>query len=278
MCAAGAQYCFERRSAERLFRMAKSIVFERLQQEKACFGPQTLSVVSMLSPQVGLDARRLGPWSPLDLAKTLLILVGFATWERKDLLEQAFCLRDLLVHVLRDIGLREKDTNDTTITSPSARWDRWIQQESTRRTKLVAFTYINVHTVAYNVHPSLWTSELHLQLPCRTAEWQASSANQWIALTRDEHDPQMPFQQALSILLSGSSGPHHSVQPIPSPIGNYILLHALLQRIHVVRELSYLTTSPASVSSQDLQTITYVTSPLFTSPSPSYFPKKKTVH
>lgn len=45
------------------------------------------------------------------------------------------------------------------------------------------------------------------------------------------------------------------VRPIPSPLGNYILLHALLQRIHVVRELSFPATSPATISAGELQTI-----------------------
>jgi hypothetical protein len=43
--------------------------------------------------------------------------------------------------------------------------DQWVQRESTRRTKLVAFCYINVHSIAYNIHPVLWSSELHLRLP-----------------------------------------------------------------------------------------------------------------
>lgn len=257
MCAAGALYCFERRSSERLFRVAKAIVFERLRQEEAHFGPQTLGLIAsnhVYTPEAAPATRRTGPWAPLDMAKTLLTLVGFATWERKDLLQQAFCLRGLLVQTLRDIGLREVDVSSSGSTSRSAMWDQWVQQESARRTKLVGFCYINVHTVAYNVHPLLWSSELHLKLPCCTALWQATSAAQWSALRRDGKEDQMLFQQALSVLLQGPTGTE-IVQPIPSPIGNYILLHALLQRIHVVRELSFPMTSGTTISSSELQTI-----------------------
>jgi len=257
MCAAGAQYCFERRSSERLFRVAKAIVFERLRQEESHFGPQTLAFIAstnVLSPEAGPTTRRSGPWSPLDLAKTLLILVGFATWERKDLLQQAFALRGMLVQTLRDIGLKEDPPNSNGSTSRSAMWDQWVQRESSRRTKLVAFCYINVHSIAYNIHPLLWSSELHLRLPCCTSEWQATSATQWTALQRDGKEDHMLFQQALSILLQGTMGTD-SVHPIPSPIGNYILLHALLQRIHVVRELSFPAMSPATLSVTELEII-----------------------
>ncbi|KAF2644680.1 C2H2 transcription factor-like protein [Massarina eburnea CBS 473.64] len=258
MCAAGAQYCFERRSSERLFRVAKAIVFERLRQEESHFGPQTLAFI----PSTGLlpsapapPAPRSGPWAPLDMAKTLLVLVGFATWERRDLLQQAFSLRALLVECLRDIGLREESVPTNGNIPRSAMWDQWVQRESSRRTKLVAFCYINVHSIAYNIHPLLWSTEMHLRLPCCTPDWQASSAAQWAALQREGKEDQMLFQQALAVLLQGTVGDDSHVHPIPSPIGNYILLHALLQRIHVVRELSLSATSPATMSTSEVHTI-----------------------
>lgn len=258
MAAAGAQYCFEKRSSERLFRVAKAMVFERLRQEEKYFGPQTLGLVvsnDIYTPEAIPLLRSTGPWSPLDMAKTLLTLVGFATWERKDLLQQAFCLRGLLVQTLRDIGLREESVPTAGSSSRSAMWDQWVQLESARRTKLVAFCYINVHTIAYNVHPLLWSSELYLRLPCCTPQWQATSAAQWSALRRDNKEDQMPFQQALSILLQGPTNAE-TVCPIPSPIGNYILLHALLQRIHVVRELAFPIMTPCTkISTSELQTV-----------------------
>jgi hypothetical protein len=258
MAAAGAQYCFEKRSSERLFKVSKAIVFERLRLEETHFGPQTLGLIAsnnVYTPEAAPAARRSGPWCPLDMAKTLLTLVGFATWERKDLLQQAFWLRGLLVQALRDIGLREEVVSTSGSTSRSAMWDQWVRLESARRTKLVAFCYINVHSIAYNVHPLLWSSELHLRLPCCTPQWQAASAAQWSALRREGKEDQMLFQQALSVLLQDPTGTE-SVQPIPSPIGNYVLLHALLQRIHVVRELSFPMTSCTSISAPELQTIT----------------------
>ncbi|KAF2707233.1 hypothetical protein K504DRAFT_411250 [Pleomassaria siparia CBS 279.74] len=259
MCAAGAQYCFERKSAERLFRVSKAIVFERLRQEESHFGPQTLAFTTstdMLSPVASRTRTAIpsGPWAPLDMEKTLLVLVGFATWERKDLLQQAFALRPLLVQCLRDNGLREESAPINASAPRSAMWDQWVQRESSRRTKLVAFCYINVHSITYNIHPLLWSSELHLRLPCCTPDWQASSAAQWAALQREGKEDQMAFQQALSILLQGAVGVD-SVHPIPSPIGNYILLHALLQRIHVVRELSFPAASPATIATGELQVI-----------------------
>ncbi|KAL5114311.1 hypothetical protein ACEQ8H_007831 [Pleosporales sp. CAS-2024a] len=257
MCAAGAQYCFERRSSERLFRVAKAIVLERLRQEASCFGPQSLAYITpicTLTTELAPVTKRSGPWSPLDLVKTLLILVGFATWERSSLLAEAFVLRGLLVQALRDIGLSEEEPTTAVSTSRAAIWDSWVQRESSRRTKLVAFCYVNVHTIAYNTYPLLWTNELHLQLPCCTADWDAPSASQWASLQRDGKESQMLFQQALSTLLQPTTDAE-SIHPIPSPIGNYVLLHALLQRIHIVRDLSIPISGTSTLSAADLEVI-----------------------
>lgn len=217
MCATGAQYCFEHRSGDRLFNVSKAIVFERLRQEESHFSPQTLALVnsgSAVLTEVARAPRRPGPWSPLDMVKTLLILVGYATWERTGLLQQAFALRGLLVQTLRDSGLEERETRVSGSTSRSVMWDDWIQHESARRTKLVAFCYINVHSIAYNINPLLWSSELHLRLPCCTQEWQANTAAQWMSLQRDGKEEQMLFQRALSILLHSPTNEGKSLQHV----------------------------------------------------------------
>ncbi|KAF2222285.1 hypothetical protein BDZ85DRAFT_263380 [Elsinoe ampelina] len=257
MCSVGAQYCFERRNAERLFHASKAVMYERLARESHSLGPYTKPLASSRrrnSSSPVFAPERCGPWTLLDLAKTIFALVGFATWERADLLQEAFALRGLLVASLRDLGLEEERQPITSSSSKSAMWDQWVRRESARRTKLMIFCYLNVHSVAYNSHPLLWSSEVHLQLPCLTQDWQARTASQWAGLQRDGKSEQMYLQQALSLLLAGDDNVH-KVDPIPSPLGNYILLHALLQRIHLVRELSLPGPGTASLPISEMQSI-----------------------
>ncbi|KAF1816890.1 hypothetical protein P152DRAFT_453500 [Eremomyces bilateralis CBS 781.70] len=258
MCSAGAQYCFERRVAEQLFHAANAIVFARLRYEETSFGPQIRSLIRLHNSSLREDvpsARRGDPWAPLDTIKTLLILVGYATWEVVGLLQQSFALRQLLVHCLRDIGLAEESHQPTSPGSNGLTWEQWIEKESARRSKLIAFCYVNVHSIAYDVHPMLWCSELHLRLPCSTDRWQARSASQWANLERQDDKDQMLFQEALSLLLY-STDEAITIQPNPSPLGNYVLLHALLQRIHIVRELSlHASCGAATMPAPELQII-----------------------
>jgi hypothetical protein len=233
ICAAGAQYCFEKRVAESVFRAARSITLARLKRQGSVFGPQVhifLSPDDVAPASISLPAN--DSWTPIDTIKTLLILVGFATWEAVDLLHQSFALRQLLVQCLHGIGLKDDESAED-----SSDWVQWTIQESSRRTKLIAFCYINVHTLAYDIRPMLWSTELDLRLPCTTKRWQACGASQWAQASLADQGEQMRLQQAAFLLLGSEEGPS-LIEPSPSPLGNYILLHALLQRIYIVRELS----------------------------------------
>ncbi|OIW33219.1 hypothetical protein CONLIGDRAFT_628103 [Coniochaeta ligniaria NRRL 30616] len=251
----GAQYCFEHRNAERLFNAGRAVLVERLRHEADRFGPKTRSALSMqqgrgtsgpASPRRGprlrpFDEEDCGPWEPMDTIRALINLMGYATWEPKEsLLQEAFALQTLLAQVLRDLGLEEEQEEPrgtSDLTSLQASWLAWVRQESVRRTKLIAFSFIHIHSVAYNVYPVLRTNELHLRLPCSTKEWKAPTARQWQSARREVEKQQLHFQEALSLLLRNedSSVP---LDPIPTPLGNYLLLHGLLQRIYIVRDLS----------------------------------------
>lgn len=245
LAAVGAQYCFEHRMSERLFHAGKAILMERLAHESDKFGPKTGSFLNLhsLTPQRRasrvLQDREWGYWEPIETVRALIALMGYATWEPKvSLMQEAFALQALLAQVLREVGLHEEEEPGvpTDQTSPQAAWHAWVRQESTRRAKLIAFSFMHTHSIAYNVYPVLRSNEVGLRLPCSTREWKASTASQW-QVARRETGKQLYFQDALSLLLRNTDGTA-PLDPIPTPLGNYILLHGLLQRIYIVRDLS----------------------------------------
>jgi hypothetical protein len=268
ICATGAQYCFEHRNAKALFRAAKAIVLETLSKEthsirgKAGSVPPLESLRSQLFRQprspLALPPNSAHPisrsYNPMDTIRCLLILMGYATWEDSELLCEALKLQSLLVHCLREVGLWE--TQEISASAADLSWIDWSEQESVRRTKLVSFTFIHVHSIAYNVYPALRSNEIHLRLPCSTKEWNAPSAAKWQAARLNIEAEQLHFQDALSRLLTKSESNTH-INPIPAPLGNYILLHGLLQRIHLIRELSTLDNSTA-LPDEELNKIEYV--------------------
>lgn len=265
IAAIGAQYSFEHMMSERLFFAGKSILLERLSREvKDRFGYRTSSFMSLNRPAdtqrcEHLDGAR--QWAPVETVRALIALMAFATWEPKaSLVQEAFSLQQLLTHVLRDIGLDDVDETPASPTDhnsdgfcPDTDWRTWVEQESCRRSKLIAFSFLHTHSLAYDVYPVLRSNEVNLRLPCSTKEWKASTATQWRAAKDEVHKQQLYFQEALTLLLKNKncSAP---LDPIPTPLGNYVLLHGLLQRIHIVRDLSLpVTTCTAALPHEEVE-------------------------
>ncbi|RAH47865.1 uncharacterized protein BO95DRAFT_461615 [Aspergillus brunneoviolaceus CBS 621.78] len=243
----GAQYRFEHRNAERLFHASKEIVLCRLSKESHGVPHNTIVQIPLnhiCDPALPSQASPLPPaefatgmsaWRQLETIRTLLALMGYSTWEKAELVQEAFGLQNLLVRCLREFGLAEN-----IIAAPRhgpLQWHEWAEEESIRRTRFISFCFVHIHSIAYNIYPVLRSSEVHLRLPCSTKEWNAATAHEWEAAQKEVGSQQLFFQDALALLLQPARHPV-PLEPIPAPLGNYILLHGLLQRIHLVSELS----------------------------------------
>ncbi|KAH0377641.1 amidase signature enzyme, partial [Aureobasidium melanogenum] len=235
LAAIGAQYCFEKRAAEQLFFAGKALIMHKLaeapESHDSHANPHAIEsdshhVTSMTTKT-----------SSIEIIRALLTLMGYATWDPKPaMVRQAFAVQETLTQYLRSEGLHEVAKPDAA-PSLDREWHSWIAEESSRRTKLVAFSFLHTHSIAYDVYPPLRSNEVGLRLPSSTLEWNASTAVLWDAARRTIPKPQLYFKEALSLLFDQRNEPAR-LDPIPTPLGNYVLLHGLIQRIHIVRDLS----------------------------------------
>jgi hypothetical protein len=83
----GAQYCFEYRNSERLFRIGTAILLERINREISRFGPRTRGVLGLRNSHLPIQERPLQLanenshlWEPVDTIKALIVFMGYATW------------------------------------------------------------------------------------------------------------------------------------------------------------------------------------------------------
>jgi len=246
MATVGAQSRLEHRNADMLFFAAKSVVMERMRQQEREWNPKVQRGSSNQyferSSSCGSHQSRLQVESPateatsdtakraqLQTVRCIFLLLGYATWERPEILKEAFGIRSILVRYLRKVGLCEEDTTSTS------NWEEWAQAECDRRIKFVSFCFLNMHSVAFDAPPMLLSSELHLRLPCSTKEWEAPNAIIWQSARSGP--PQLEYRKALSLLLSPPDA-SASLSPTPCPLAKYILMHGILQRVFLVRELS----------------------------------------
>ncbi|KAJ5554591.1 hypothetical protein N7513_004550 [Penicillium frequentans] len=213
MAALGAQYRHEHRKAVLLFYAAKATLQYRETQGSIHEEPVHTRLVRE--------------------ARCALYLIAFATWQSEtDIVREAFNLQSFLARCVRESQSENWEDQEDGLD-----WKTWVQRESDRRIKSFSFAILNLHGIAFGTPPILLSDELQLRLPCTCFEWIAPNRDKWAKVHKIGPARQLLLQEALSHLMKGSEQPNLlSSQTVPSPLANYILLHALIQRIMFVQQ------------------------------------------
>ncbi|KAG5293396.1 C2H2 transcription factor (AmdA) [Histoplasma capsulatum G186AR] len=257
LAAAGSHYRFENNRGIDLFYASKSILLERLRRRDSRRMPQvpwgfggpspalhysrTSSSISnpgsspFQQPYISTVDSATYPGedsvAQMEIIRTFLLLTVFASWERHpELLREILALQSTLARLVRDHGLNESITSPDTIS-----WEDWVTREADRRTKFIVYCFFNLHSIMYNIPPLILSSELKLNMPGPAGEWKAPNAAQWRRLHRSRVGGDTSFQEAFMKLFI-KSPQSNSVAPI-SPLGNYVLIHAIIQQIFFARQL-----------------------------------------
>jgi hypothetical protein len=90
----------------------------------------------------------------------------------------------------------------------------------------------------------LLTSEVHLLLPSPSRLWKAENAWQWQEARQSYPIAEISLQEAFARLMNRSSQP--TLAPLTS-LGNYILIHALIQHIFLLKQTSFTSMSPFGI-------------------------------
>ncbi|KAK7716451.1 hypothetical protein SLS64_003605 [Diaporthe eres] len=138
-----------------------------------------------------------------------------------------------------------------------ADWETWVRNEGSNRTKLIAYCYFNLCSVAYNSPPVLFTSEMNLYLPGPARLWRAESSWAWRDARQSVQYMELSLQDALSRLLHRPS--QGALNDLTS-LGNYVLIHALIQHIYLLKQTSFANTSPydmhRGLKAEDVEEVT----------------------
>lgn len=154
----------------------------------------------------------------------------------KTILHEALSLQSNLAILIREEGLVAQ-TSQAAVND----WETWIRLETATRTKLIAYCFFNLCSTAYNMPPLLPTSELNLPLPQRSRLWRAETAWQWQDMRQSTPMVDITLHEAFSRLFG------RSAQQLPtnlSSLGNYVLIHALMQHIYLLKQTSFAIGSP----------------------------------
>ncbi|KAH8422315.1 transcription factor domain-containing protein [Aspergillus melleus] len=238
MAALGAQYCREPDTSMRLYLVAKAVTMEHIRREFQWIVPKPPSNTIIPKDQ-----------DHIETIQALLMLTSISSWfERDPPYAEGLYIRGVMETLLRQGGL-----NDLPV--PDGTWAGWIRMEERKRTKLVVFCFLNIHTIVFDVPPLVLTEEIALDLPCTEKEWQATTSHQWIE-ERGQGKTEAKFQDALSSLFTQAPGSKDRLESFSS-MGGYVLIHAIIQNIWLIQKANRLpdtktsSLSPAQIASQE---------------------------
>ncbi|KAK8169949.1 hypothetical protein IWX90DRAFT_194309 [Phyllosticta citrichinensis] len=156
----------------------------------------------------------------------LLLVTAFATREdHPETIREATELQSSLSRCPRELSLRDEPSS---IDEAGKDWHEWAHVEMDRRTKLIAFCFLTIHTVTHNLPPIILGNEIQLRLPCSSQKWNAASATEWMALSSSASDPEPIFQEAFKSLFLNQDGEPRLPAHFASPLRNFVLILALI--------------------------------------------------
>ncbi|KAH6894253.1 hypothetical protein B0T10DRAFT_246189 [Thelonectria olida] len=265
--AVGAQYRFEKNRGYALWYGAKAIATEQIRRRRlsevhallptpAAYSPHSTrpspsatyrhSFASAQSERPITQDTHREPYSPntpqarIETIQAVLLLFAVGLWGVKTILNEALSLQSTLAILIREEGL-VAEANQRIVTD----WETWIRLETATRTKLLAYCFFNLCSIAYNMPPLLLTSELNLPLPQRGKLWRAETAWQWQELRQSTPIIDLTLHDAFSRLFGRTS------QGLPtqlSSFGSHVLIHALLQHIYLLKQTSFATGLPYNMN------------------------------
>ncbi|KNG51655.1 c2h2 type zinc finger domain-containing protein [Stemphylium lycopersici] len=272
LAAVGAQYTFEGEKGVELFTVSKAIATERIRKrdtrlvkfqyrseserpsrqnlENNCRAQSPRRRGSMSGP-LGLPIDRETPTAHredlMQTAQALLLLMALSTWAKhKEILREALAIQSILATLVRDDGLEIKPLPD------KISWKEWIRRETVKRTKFIVYGFSNLHCIVYNIPPFMLTSEVKLPLPCNAAEFKAPTELLWKE-ARKNGAPEVLFQDALKRLFTKNG---RDVTEVNSSSGNYALIHALIQHVFFLRQVSRCRfEGPGDLSAEDVTSL-----------------------
>ncbi|KAF6833855.1 AmdA [Colletotrichum plurivorum] len=234
MAAVGALYRFERAKAYQLYEAARSMIRWRFEEETR----SALDRLTSDSPQASSGSREncdsrtsvQGHDASLQLLQAMVVVMAMSSWDDEDLVAEGLSMSSQVATLTRNLGIDEPEPKATHNTT----WESWIAQEERRRTLYVAYTMLNLQSVAFDVPPLILNHELGMDLPSCASTWKAASSTEWSSL-RDRYMPPESFRKKMDQLLTGQRI-HDS--PLSS-FGNFVVAHGLLQHVSLARSVFF---------------------------------------
>ncbi|KIX94352.1 uncharacterized protein Z520_10062 [Fonsecaea multimorphosa CBS 102226] len=250
----GARYAHEREASLDLFEVARAVAFERVKRTTDCSAANVPRQVNgaegipLSDPPAGSVSRDC--WDDqmrVEVIQALVLMIGSLWFGRTPGARsgEAASFRSLLEVMIRDLA------ESATTCQTDVSWEQWVRQETIKRIVLVTFTLMNLQTIILDCAPSLWWTEVLLDLPCSEEMWNAKTPALW-NLARARDTTATSVQTTMENLFYTDP---RTYRPFFSSLGGYFLIHAILQSIWILQQSRRLRAESANAQAQDIKHI-----------------------
>jgi hypothetical protein len=241
MASLGARYYHEVEMSMNLYEISKAMTMERIRRYSSSAGHRMRASLKQNPPHVEEGSRFIANNNDdyealLDMMQSLMFLIAVSGWsEHTPPYFEALSMRSSIETLLRMGGLntlpRVKDSS----------WRSYTRREIAKRTKFIVFCFLNLHTIVYDLPPVILAEEITMELPCTETEWQATGEASWLE-ARKQSQGEPNLTDALGFLFNGNTDARPKGVNVNSfsTLGGYVLIHAIIQHLWLVRKSSQL--------------------------------------
>ncbi|KAL7964042.1 fungal-specific transcription factor domain-containing protein [Trichoderma sp. SZMC 28014] len=245
IAAVGARYTHELNISIDLFNVAKALALERIRRHKATCRIAAAEKIFQKPPSSSMQLEesihrrdtgffRDKQQNTIQILETVLLLVAITTWSEPGSASDALSMRSMLDCLIREEeGLRVHQ-------EPYDNWESWIRYEKIKRILFVAFCFLNMHTIVFDLPPIMWANEVDVDLPSCEKEWRAQSEEEWESIRKTVAHADPNFRDAFRGLFCGITEAHERLKVNHSSfssLGGCALIHALIQQIWLIRNV-----------------------------------------
>ncbi|KAJ4857925.1 fungal specific transcription factor domain-containing protein [Trichoderma breve] len=227
MAAIGARYTHELEMSSVLFQMAKVLVFQCIRRHRATHPIATHGL------PLGKLAASSDQQSIIQTVQAMLLLVAITTWSEPGTASDALSMRSML-----DCLIREEEALRIPQTRHFDDWKSWVYYENIKRVIYVAYCFINMHTIVFDIPPLMWAKDINFELPCREKEWRAKDEVEWKQTRDTGGQAPLNFQETFASLFANAGEMDEkskTSQTSFSSFGGCVLMHTLIQQIWLTR-------------------------------------------
>ncbi|SPJ85501.1 uncharacterized protein FTOL_11282 [Fusarium torulosum] len=266
IAAVGARYRFQRKQSHHIYLAARALLEDWLRRRDAYDVPysvfttpgvlsdRNIQFQSSLSPFQDVNLldhapRSQDPKQPMSTTTerdmqtmhAMILLIALGTWNHRSLLRNAFSTASQLALLVRENHVSRPDPDPQHQT-----WREWVTTEGRRRTMLVAYCFLNLHSIAYNLSPKILNKEIEsFVLPSPESHWRAETQKSWEAARETDVHFKTSLRAAYASLFSRSQA---SYPEAVSSFGNYVLIHYIIQEIFFARQLHFTSGAASSLA------------------------------